>query len=208
MVDDAIAQLMNFYINSTLKDLDFGTGTSLISVDITGGNIRSLFMSDQFLSSLLLQDPRFMIPDVNAPVVPIIGNIANLPVDIGLNLHLGNVLAIGCYAAESEQNTFQKYDFRSSYTSDNTSTTADASYHKGDIFDDLLGGLWPGAGDDYSRAINTPTLESSPPSTATNDFAYSTNLLHNFKRVESTISDAFNTVNPSNFIDETVIGGD
>jgi hypothetical protein len=218
MVDDAIAELMNFYINTTIGNMEFNNGGDLlVSVDINGANIRDLFSSDEFLCSVLTQDPRFMMLDTYAPKVPIIGNIPQLDdIDIGLNLRLGNVIALGCYSDNNEKNTFQQYDFRSSYTKDNTQTANENSYVRGDPLFDLLGGLLPDAAGfnipaNFSHAVNDPTLVSSTLGSEydTQDpFSYSNNLLHNFKMVESTLSAAFGAIDPSQYIDKTVIGSE
>jgi hypothetical protein len=199
---------MNFYFNSNLDNLPIAEGGSLVSVDINGGNVRDLFSSDEFLCSLLLQDPRFMMLDAFAPKVPIIGNIP-LPVDFGLNLRLGNIVAIGCYASTGDLNIFQQRDFRSSYTTNNMSTTDDISYHHGDIMADVLGGITLFDQTEFSRAINTPLLPSSlSQPNMLNPFSYSDNLLHNFTVVESTLASAYGAIDPSNYIDETVVGSE
>jgi hypothetical protein len=95
LVKDGMASIINFDINTRLDDLfksAVGIQNKIFNLEITGSDIHALFSSDQFLSSFLLQDSRYLINDINAPKVSYVGSLV-LPGNV---IEIGRVLALMC----------------------------------------------------------------------------------------------------------------
>jgi hypothetical protein len=94
LVKDGIASVLNFDINTRLDEL-FKTSDAdnkIFSLTITGNDVHTIFSSDQFLSSFLMQDARYLADDMNAPKISYIGSLP-LP---NKEINIGRVLALMC----------------------------------------------------------------------------------------------------------------
>jgi hypothetical protein len=60
----------------------------IFSVNVQSSDIKTLFSSDQFISSVLMQDPRYMFPDSNAPLVHYQGLLP------GDTINFGRIIAV------------------------------------------------------------------------------------------------------------------
>lgn len=206
-IRNTIADIANFMVNTNLDKLVDGSSIPYIfSIDIGPNDISKLFSSDQFISSILMQDPRYVIPDATAPTIPV---EANIDFPIGVDLNFGRIIALMCntgtYPGEaipvSFPNIFQTLDLRSTYTKDNRDYhTTNVSYHKGDILYDLN---LPTTHEEYDYAINTPVLESS----GVGNFNLASNLMHNYTILLGTVGKQFEELSPDYYVNYTTIGG-
>jgi hypothetical protein len=204
-IRNAIADAANLIVNTNLDKFVDGQGDPYIfSIDIGPGDIRKLFSSDQFISGLLMQDPRYIIPDVNAPTIPVEANFSLLPTMVDLNF--GRIIALMCNTRITPllpidfPNVFQQFDLRSAYTEDNTNYEQDnRSYHKGSILNDLTGTDIS----NYDYAINTPALESS----GDGNFNFVNNLYHNYQVLSGVVTQSFERTNPDYYVTYTNVGG-
>jgi hypothetical protein len=199
-IANVIAETINFCANTNLDKI-FGELTDkILSVDVNEGNVINLFSSDQFLCGLFLQDSRFIIDDIKAPIIPIVAISSS--VDIGTNFNFGRLLAVMAHTGEVDQtaysNIFQTYNLRSSYSADSTNyETSGVSYHKGNILDDIL----PRATKNYDYAINDVTLLST-----NNDYALSSNLDNNAHAILLALNSIYTPFNLNNYVSYTEIG--
>ncbi|MDR1234973.1 MAG: hypothetical protein LBJ97_02695 [Mycoplasmataceae bacterium] len=208
LIRNTIADVTNLIVNTNLDKLvDDDTSVPYVfSIDIGPNDIKTLLSSDQFLSGLLMQDSRYIIPDDRAPSIPVVAN-ESLPIPIGADLNFGRIIALMCNTGDTLgavkfANIFQTFDLRSAYTSNNTNyNDTDVSYHKGDILYDL--GL-PSLISQYDYAINTPILESS----GSSDFNFVTNLTHNYQIILGVAVQQFEKLAPDYYVDYTTIGGE
>jgi hypothetical protein len=150
-----------------------------------------------------MQDARYIIPDVDAPKIPIVVNASLFPVGFDVNVNFGRLIALMCNTGgtlllPNFQSIFQQVDLRSAYTDDNTDYQTDnTSYHKGSILADL--GI---LGEDYDYAINTPALESF----GDKNFNFNNNLSHNYQILLGIATQSFEKTNPDYYVTYTEIG--
>jgi hypothetical protein len=208
IIRNTLADVANLIVNTNLEKIQ-GENQYILSIDIGPQDIKKLFSSDQYLSGLLMQDARYIIPDVNAPKIPVVASI--LGIKIGDDINFGSVIALMCHTGEallapSSQfsNVFQTFDLRSAYTNNNSNYQSDnVSYHKGTILDDLGLSLLPTH--DYDYAINTPCLESTESSLG---FGFTANLFHNYQIILDTIVEDYEKTSPDYYVNYTTIGGE
>jgi hypothetical protein len=91
-ISTAINGLANSRITTVFKEGDL---SGYLRTDISASAITTLFSSDQFMSSIMMQDPRYMMADKNVPdaailklkITPSIGQ----PIDINASFNFGGV---------------------------------------------------------------------------------------------------------------------
>jgi hypothetical protein len=204
-ISNLIADVINFYGNMNLDKIFSGLGDKILSIDVNASNVQTLFDNDQYLSSMLLQDSRYMIPDINAPSIPV---VADLPIPIGGSINFGRIIAIMAHTGNpgnsSYSNAFQDANLRSLYSVNSSDfQTSDTSYHKGEIMDDILGPLTPLFNSNYDYAINTADIVSND---SPDGYSLSQNLLNNAQAIESKLIKIFSPFNVNSYVSYTTIG--
>jgi hypothetical protein len=205
-VAETIANLFDLYVNTNIDKFinDFDAHVVSLSVDVNSQNIRDLFTSDQFLSSFLTQDPRYMFNDAFAPLVPVVA-ITDSSLDIGLNINFGRILAIMCHNgdpsnADPYENIFQTIGeipskgVRSLYSVDSTHIDG-SSYHKGTIINDINPLNADPSSIDY--AINNYSLQAS---VTLGEYSYQVNLVHNFNTIAGVVNAHLYDLNTGNYV--------
>jgi hypothetical protein len=204
MIRNTIADVANLIVNTNLEKFENSSGLQyILSINIGPDDVKNLFSSDQYLSGLLMQDARYIIPDEYAPKVPI---VASLSVGLEDKINFGKIVALMCNTGDeagrvSFSNVFQMFDLRSAYTNGNVEYKENnVSYHKGNALSDL--GL---LGTNYDRAINTPFLESTESSFG---FGFTANLFHNYQIILGAIVKDYEKTSPDYYVNYTTIGGE
>ncbi|GHU32645.1 hypothetical protein FACS1894166_06390 [Bacilli bacterium] len=131
IVSNGLASMINFIANEKISELFKDQQLfkdSYIKMDMDAHTIKTIFSSDQFISSMLMQDPRYMMIDDNVPTAAEISvSLTTLLTLPPTEFNFGGVIALMAFPIPSpfgDGNTtsFQNERLRSSYASPSSST--------------------------------------------------------------------------------------